>query len=387
MTTDRHYGMDWLRIGAFGLLILYHVGMAFVPWDYEVKLADPPIAWATIPMFLTNPWRLSLLFLVSGYASAAILARDPDIGGFVRSRLARLGIPLLFGMAVIVTPQPWVNLVTQHDYPHGFGWFMAHDYYAFQFIDGIAMPTWMHLWFVVYLLAYTLVLAALLALPKPWRDGGRRAAERLLAGVLLLPLPMLYIGLVRSFLPPGWSDSHHLIDDASAHAAYLFCFMFGVLLRRSDVLRAAIGRQWPIAAVLAVLAYAAIAGFEIAYPGDTPLPPEFGPVYRTCRAVEMWGAIVALLGIADRYWNRDSRWRPILAEAVFPFYIIHQTVIVVVGYWLLFTATSPLERFIVLIAATVAGCWLFYDLGRRVGWLRPLIGLKASRSRGASQPG
>lgn len=139
--TERHYGMDWLRIGAFGLLILYHVGMAFVPWPYEVKVVDPPLDWVTIPMFLTNPWRLSLLFLVSGYASAAILGREPAPGRFIRSRLARLGIPLLFGMAVIVTPQPWVNLVTQHGYRHDFGWFMAHDYFGFHRIDGVAMPT------------------------------------------------------------------------------------------------------------------------------------------------------------------------------------------------------------------------------------------------------
>ena len=29
--SKRHFGMDWLRIGAFGLLILYHVAMVFAP--------------------------------------------------------------------------------------------------------------------------------------------------------------------------------------------------------------------------------------------------------------------------------------------------------------------------------------------------------------------
>jgi glucan biosynthesis protein C len=72
----RHYGMDWLRIGAFQILILYHVGMAFVPWDFSVKVT-PPIDWAVIPMFLTNPWRLSLLFVVSGFASAACSTGAP----------------------------------------------------------------------------------------------------------------------------------------------------------------------------------------------------------------------------------------------------------------------------------------------------------------------
>jgi glucans biosynthesis protein C len=63
MTTQRHYGMDWLRIAAFALLILYHIGMYFVPWGWHVKI-DPTIDWVALPMYATNGWRLGLLFLV-----------------------------------------------------------------------------------------------------------------------------------------------------------------------------------------------------------------------------------------------------------------------------------------------------------------------------------
>ncbi|MEJ8631847.1 acyltransferase family protein [Sphingomonas sp. I4] len=174
--------MDWLRVGAFQLLILYHVGMAFVPWDYPVKLVTPGIPWATIPMFLLNPWRLSLLFVVSGYASAALYAKQGSVAGFLRSRLSRLGIPLVFGMAVVAVPQPWVWLVTHFDYGHGFSYFVIHDYYRFQKIDGVAVPTWMHLWFVVYLLVYTVLLGGLLSLPARWRSACLHVAERVLAG-------------------------------------------------------------------------------------------------------------------------------------------------------------------------------------------------------------
>jgi membrane protein DedA with SNARE-associated domain len=65
-----------------------------------------------------------------------------------------------------------------------------------------------------------------------------------------------------------------------------------------------------------------------------------------------------------------------LAVGVFPFYILHQTVIVLVGYWLLLAGVGPLATFAILVAATVAGCWAFYLGGRRVNWLRPLIGLQ-----------
>ncbi|MBC7042349.1 acyltransferase, partial [Salmonella enterica subsp. enterica serovar Enteritidis] len=96
---ERHYGMDWLRIGAFAILILYHVGMVFVPWGYHVKTAAPA-DWVAIPMLLPNAWRLMLLFLVSGFASQMLLARSPGIGRFLANRNARLLLPLLFGMAM-----------------------------------------------------------------------------------------------------------------------------------------------------------------------------------------------------------------------------------------------------------------------------------------------
>ena len=66
-----------------------------------------------------------------------------------------------------------------------------------------------------------------------------------------------------------------------------------------------------------------------------------------------------------------------LTEAVFPFYIIHQTIIVVVMFWLLPLGLSGNAEFAILVAATVAGCWAFYLGGRAVPLLRPLISLRA----------
>src|SRR5918997_3667595 len=95
---DRLYGLDWLRIGAFALLILYHIGMFFVPWDYHVKTAQPQ-EWLELPMLAVNPWRLSLLFVISGIASRMLLAKSRGAAGFAGTRSVRLLIPLLAGMA------------------------------------------------------------------------------------------------------------------------------------------------------------------------------------------------------------------------------------------------------------------------------------------------
>lgn len=362
--TGRHHGMDWLRIGAFGLLILYHVGMVFVPWDWHVKAAHPDPD-AAILMLATNSWRLPLLFVVSGYASAALLARQPA-AGFARSRSLRLLVPLVFAVIVIIPPQPWVELMFKHGYTEGFLHFWLRDYFRFGTLEGIILPTWQHLWFVVYLWVYTMVLALLMLLPPGFRARAARLFEALLAGPLILAVPILLLALKSFVLFPGAEETHALVDDWAAHAVYFPAFLFGVLLRGSDRLWAAIHRWWRLAAVLAVLAYAVVACTD---PAD--------PLFAAARTVQGWAAIVALIGIADRWLSRDAPIRSTLTEAVFPLYISHQTIIVLVGWWLLPLALPNLATFAILIAVTAAGSWLFYIAGRAIPWLRPLIGLGA----------
>lgn len=373
---ERHYGMDWLRIGAFALLILYHIGMVFVPWGFHVKTAAP-LAWAEIPMFLTSPWRLTLLFVVSGFASRALLARSPGLASFLRSRTSRLLVPLVFGMIFIVPPQSWVEVHSQHGYAHGFAHFWLHDYFRFGTLFGIVMPTWNHLWFLLYLWAYTLALGALAGV------GGRRAQtvfDTCFAGWRAIVLPALYIVLLEAVLFPHVGDKHDFVSDGVAHMRYLPAFLFGFGLAGSRAVIEGLAQHWRASAALACACFLTIAGLLLAWP-DFSFPDAawVGWAFRIARHLETWTAIAALIGLAHRYGNHDHRWRATLAEATFPFYIIHQTIIVVMAGALLPWRLGPGAEFVILVAATVAGCWLFYDLGRRIGWLRPFIGLKPAR--------
>ena len=375
MTGARHHGMDWLRIGAFGLLILYHIGMYFVPWGWHVKIAQP-LGWVQVPMLATNSWRLGLLFLVSGYASAALFAKLGGSGAFARSRSARLLIPLIFGIIVVIPPQPWIELVGQHGYDKGFLHFWSHDYFLFGSLDGIVLPTWQHLWFVVYLWVYTMLAAVLVALvPTAMRARVADGAARLLSGRGLLVWPLaLWLLIYAAF--PDHDETHALFDDGPSHLHYLMPFFVGWLLRVRPALFDAVARWWRAALALAVAAFAVVASIMGLWLSGAQ-PDGWGRLpFDIAHLVQGWTTIVALVGIADTWWNRDHRWRATLAEAVFPFYIIHQTIIVVTGWYLLQAGVAALPSFLILVAATVAGCWLFYSIGRNIGWLRPLIGLQ-----------
>ncbi len=376
-TSARHYGLDWLRIGAFGLLIFYHIGMFFVPWDWHVKTAQP-LDWVAIPMLATNSWRLALLFLVSGFASATILKLDTTTARFVRERSARLMIPVIAAVVLVIPPQPWVELMVKHGYARDLIDFWRSDYFRFGELDGLVMPTWQHLWFVVYLWVYTLALALLARFEF---TGAHVLFDRLFGGIGLLLIPLAWALVVVFWLGRGVPITHGLFDDPTAHLTYVPAFLFGAGLTSSPTVLAGARRCWKVAGLFAIAAFAVVLAVELQWPGNRIAPPGPSNWVRGAHAVQGWAAIVALVGIADRYWNRDHPWRATLTEAVFPFYIIHQTIIVWLGWYLLRFALPAAVEFAILLVATCAGCALFYWLGRSIGWVRPLIGLKRNYAK------
>src|SRR3546814_19964454 len=106
-------------------------------------------------------------------------------------------------------------------------------------------------------------------------------------------------------------------------------------------------------------AFAFVAWVEGTWPGDTPAPDGVAAWFAAARPVQGWATMVALVGIAAAWGNRDHRWSTTLAEAVFPFYIVHQAVIVVVGWFLVQSGVARLAVFLNPVAARVPGCWAF----------------------------
>ena len=126
---ERRIDLDWIRIIAFGLLILYHVGMLFVPWDFHVKSVH--ILPGLEPLMLAlNPWRLSLLFLVSG-AATRFMSMRLEPGALFAARAAHLLPPIVFGMLVIVPPQSYFQVVD---------WGYSGGFVEFYFTHYLGLP-------------------------------------------------------------------------------------------------------------------------------------------------------------------------------------------------------------------------------------------------------
>ena len=372
----RFYFMDWLRIGAFALLVLHHVGMYYVSWSWHVKSPTPVPALEAL-MRLSHPWRMSLLFLLSGAATVWLWQRRPE--GLLRERAARLLLPLLTGVLLVVPPQPYFEVVQRLGYTGHYVDFLGLYFSGHGgFCDGqgcLVLPTWNHLWFLPYLFVYTALLVLLRRLLP--RAGLQTLADRLAA----LPawawwlLPIAWLAMLRLALLGRFGSTHALVDDWHNHASYFSVFLAGVLLAARPMLLARLERlRWP-ALVLALLAWWGI-GVTMAHAGALPAVPEgLRSLQRVAHAALQWSAIVALLGFARRHLNHDHRWRAPLNEAVFPVYLLHQTIIIVLAMAALPLALPAAVEGPLLVLLTFGSALAAWRLLRHAGPLRPWFGL------------
>jgi glucans biosynthesis protein C len=371
----RLFFLDWLRAAAFGLLILYHVGMYYVSWDWHLK--SPQAGPAIEPLMrLSSPWRLALLFLISGAAMSLLLQRRPQ--RFLRERSKRLLLPLLLGMLVIVPPQAYLEVVHKVAYGGSYGDFMRlylSGYGGFcRGRDCLILPTWNHLWFVAYLWVYCVALWALLKAWPTLIDRLAAQAGRHLQGWGLLLWPAALLALWRCLLAARFPTTHALVDDVYSHALYFSVFALGALLARlGDWTRFERPRWLALATALGL--WALLAAYFAAYSATAPAPEWLRQLQRAGYGGLQWLAIVAALGFAHRHWNRDHRWRETIVEAVFPVYLLHQTLILLAAWWLRPLQLHPALEAPLLIAATAAGCVGGYLIARRLGPLRAWFGL------------
>lgn len=386
---QRRLDIDRVRVLAFGLLVLYHVGMYYVTWDWHVK--SPYAGEALEPlMLLTGPWRMSLLFVVSGVATAFLLgkARQGD-GRFLGARTARLLLPLLFGMYVVVPPQVWYELIEK--VPGGYHadylafmatYLRAGDFYCAAPGDCVDAPTWNHLWFLAYLWTYTMALWLLLKLmPNGMQAAGAWLGRRLSGSGALL-WPAAWLALARLALV-GFESTHDLVDDWYNHAQYLPMFLLGYLLAFSAGFWQSLQRQRWLALAVATAGYLALIGiwYFSGYSEEVPPPDTLRLALRAAWGVNQWCAIAAMFGFAYRLRDVDSAALRYLAPAVFPVYILHQSVIVALAHHAKPLALPPLVEGPLLVLLTFAACFGGYELIRRVPLLRPLFGLKREPGR------
>ena len=376
----RHY-IDALRALAFALLILYHWGMLYVgDWGWHIK-SPHTYEWLQWPMLFVNRWRMSLIFLISGVSTAYLLGRAGGLA-FLGRRTWRLLLPLVFGMLVIVPVQPYVQGIGTGYVQPGYLDFLSR-YYRFQpwpagAFDGDTHGiTWNHLWYLAYLWTYTVALA--LVLPLLRSRGGRWLQARFtgLRGAAMLLVPAIPIAIATVTLQGRFEDTGDLIHDGYRNVLYFTVFLYGFAIARADGFWDELARlrQRSLALMLGLFG---LYGVLVAVLPDD-LPAYVQQIVWVLRSVYIWWSLCAVLGWSKALLDRPWPWLGWANEAVFPWYVLHQSLTVLLAYWLIPLRLPVGVEAMGVLAGTVIGCWAGFAVIRRLPLLRPLFGLKWRR--------
>jgi glucan biosynthesis protein C len=395
----RREELDLLRVLVVVGLVFFHTAVIFGTGEFPVKAASENRV-ATVFLGFGATWGMPLLFLIAGMGTwYSLRSRRP--AAFARERLRRLGVPLLVGLLTLVPLQVWLGLRRAGD-PSSY-----HSFYArfwdvrpaldFPFVitaapDGGVFETG-HLWFLVCLLEFSLVLLPGFAWLR--RPAARRLLERLArlltppGGLLLpaLPLAVVEVALGSETGHGGWN-----------HGSYALFLVYGFLAAADPRIGEALRRRWRPAAALGLLVFvAAGAAYGVADAGGEPFTgmDPLGMAFRLLKGVDGWLWVVAVVGLArsriQRPRSSPARPRPdrpdragllrrlgtYANDAVLPFYMLHETVIVVVAYFVLAWPIGGGAQYGVIALVSLAATLLLYDLGiRRSPLTRFLFGLK-----------
>ena len=371
--TNRQYYIDWLRILLILSVFLFHTGMIFVKWDWHVKNDVLYDGLLTYLMAFLHIWRMPLLFLISG-AGTFFALRSITPAGYVAERSKRLLVPLVAGIFILVPVQVYVEKIDSYGsllsfYPHMFeGVYPSGNF------------SWHHLWFIAYLFVMALIISPFLNLMRSRRFG--MLADRMAAvlsrpfGMNIIIIPLLLSQIVlRNYFD---TETHALYNDWASIAFYLIFFLAGFIFLTRGEVADALARYRNI--YLAETALFTAVMFIV--PGLTGSERAGEIIYDVSEIIISWTCSMAAAGYARKYLDFDSPLRKSANEAIYPFYLFHQPLLVITGYMITRLEINDWLKALLVAASTLILFILPYKyIIRPFNFFRMIFGMKMTRRR------
>ncbi len=355
------------------LLIPYHTGAIFANFDFHIKNQATSTGITIIEGFIDN-WHMPLFFLLAGASTWFALKKRPS-AAYIKERFLRLIVPLVFGILVIVPPQTFYERIQKLGFSGNYWDFYSH------LVKGDFAEShlnWNHLWFLCYLFV---ISVAVLPLILSWK-GGRGAAVLesfctwLAKGrrIFLLSLPLAVIQMTLKVPYPG---PQNIVTDWARILFMLFIFLYGVMFYRFPWFQESLERNLNVA-------LAAGLAISICYLGSYFLGYRFVNGYNLPNLIQLglnslatlcW--LIVLLGFAQRTINFSNHFLDYASEAVLPIYIIHQTVVIVLGYYIVEIELHLITKYIIINIISLIIIVTIYDMIiKRFNATRVLFGMR-----------
>ncbi len=389
--TKRRHDIDWLRVIVFGLLIPFHVALGFVPWSvYAYRNEQTAGTLTTLVLIFVHQWRLPVLFLISGMGASFAL-KNRSWRQFVEERSIRLLLPMLFAMNFVVILGGYFAALARGE---------SSSFLEFAVVWWCGLGEIWHLWFLVNLFVYSLLCAPLFIHLSQRPEGVLITTVKKVyahpkgAGLLfVVPIPLAVTELLAK--PWAYGDMGRGYESPW----YLLFFVLGYLcMAAGDTYWQALDRTRYSALAVGVTCSFILLGLLLvgdisstengaamllnggwAHTGDATFWL-LGVSACFVHSLNSWSWCVVVLAWSARYLNRPSRHLAYLNQAVYPFYIVHLPIVLVVLYYLKDLEMPWLLKFLLITVATMLLSWIVFEGARRTKFTRAVLGIKL-RSR------
>jgi glucan biosynthesis protein C len=381
MNTARRYEFDWLRVFAILVVFIYHSTRFFNLGDWHVKNVDTYV-WVEIWNVFATRWMMPLFFIISGASLFYAIGKYTDWRKFYVDKFLRLMIPVLTGSVTLSILQVYLERLTHGQFSGSFFSFLP-EYFNGVYL-GIGMPGnfafhGMHLWYLLFLFVYSLICYRLFV----WLKGGGRELLNRITSLFSMP-GLIYLGFCLPLLIIKVLIPQAVLDVGNGGWGFLYYIWFlisGFIIVSSDRLQQQIMNQRWISLLLAVGLSAAYL-YEVFNQSGIILPEWISDwIYTLLSFFSAWCWLFAILGFSLKFLAFD---RPLLRfanEGVLPFFILHQTVLLCIGYFVMtWHIHDAIKWMIVFFSSFIVIVTLYTLFIRRIEFLRFLFGMKTTYS-------
>jgi len=348
---SRQYDIDWIRIILIVSVFFYHIGMIFNGLNWHVK-NEERIMWLDPVMGYLHAWRMPLLFLVSGVGTRFVLSRR-NISEYVKERFSRLMVPFFSGLIFLIPIQGYFRYNDTYD---TLGEYYVRFFERLLHFDGISFQ---HLWFILYLF-----LISMFFIPFVWfyRSSAYVKFERKLeqicdfpGGCLLFVVPILLTQyLLLPFFP---QETLILYNDWAYFSLNMIYFVYGFILIGNPRIVRSLVRYRYLYGMLVILS-----SLEHFYP-DNLLSHRMDLLISYANEYTMsWVICLTILGFARKLLNHDHPLRKPLNQSIYPFYLLQQPVIIMVGYYVVRFSWNPGWKALFLIVVCLSLIVIIYTV-------------------------
>ena len=366
---ERQYFIDWLRIGLIISVFFFHVGMIFRPEQWHVNSAESfefldPIMW------WLHLWRMPLLFLVSGVGTYYAIGHRTS-WQYLKERFTRLYIPFTFGFFTLVPLMVYVERIPKYA---SFLEYIPHMY------DGGPYPvgniSWHHLWFILYLFIISLLITPFLNYTKSGHYNMVRGKlivlmTKRMSLNWLFPVIIISQLILRQYFP---KSTHALYNDWAFFTYYLIFFISGFMLFTSPKVINALAKDRRLYLYQSVIFTVVLFSLPIIF-GEPSITQDYARGI-TEMIISLSCGLTAI-GYFKRYFNKDHKYRKVMNEAIYPFYLLHQPALIFVGYVVLkWDISYGLQAVLITLFSLVSIIITYWFIIRKLNVLRIAFGMK-----------